>query len=37
VVCDRVFVFSQGAIVGELAGAALTEANIMTLAAGGEL
>ncbi len=37
VVCDRVFVFSQGSIVGELAGAALTEANIMTLAAGGEL
>ena len=37
VVCDRVFVFSQGAIVGELAGEALTEANIMTLAAGGEL
>jgi len=37
VVCDRVFVFSQGKVVGELAGERLTEGNIMTLAAGGEL
>ena len=37
VVCDRVFVFSGGRVVGELAGDRLTEGNIMTLAAGGEL
>lgn len=37
VVCDRVFVFSQGKVVGELTGDRLTEGNIMTLAAGGEL
>jgi len=37
VVCDRVFVFSQGRVVGELAGDRLTEGNIMTLAAGGDL
>lgn len=37
VVCDRVFVFSQGRVVGELTGEHLTEGNIMTLAAGGEL
>jgi len=37
VVCDRVLVFSQGRVVGELAGDDLTEGNIMTLAAGGDL
>jgi ABC-type sugar transport system ATPase subunit len=37
VVCDRVFVFSGGRVVGELSGEQLTEGNIMTLAAGGEL
>jgi ABC-type sugar transport system ATPase subunit len=37
VVCDRVFVFSGGKVVGELTGDRLTEGNIMTLAAGGEL
>jgi ABC-type sugar transport system ATPase subunit len=37
VVCDRVFVFSQGRVVGELTGDRLTEGNIMTLAAGGDL
>ncbi len=36
-VCDRVFVFSGGHVVSELAGDALTEENIMTLAAGGDL
>lgn len=36
-VCDRVVVFSGGRAVGELAGEGLTEGNIMTLAAGGEL
>ncbi|MCA3435820.1 MAG: sugar ABC transporter ATP-binding protein [Rhodobacter sp.] len=37
VVCDRVLVFFQGRVVGELAGDSLTEGNIMTLAAGGDL
>jgi ABC-type sugar transport system ATPase subunit len=37
VVCDRVLVFSQGRVVGELAKDSLTEGNIMTLAAGGDL
>jgi ABC-type sugar transport system ATPase subunit len=37
VVCDRVLVFSGGRVVGELSGERLTEGNIMTLAAGGEL
>ncbi len=37
VVCDRVYVFSGGSVVGELTGDRLTEANIMTLAAGGNL
>ena len=37
VVCDRVLVFSGGRVVGELSGEQLTEGNIMTLAAGGEL
>lgn len=36
-VCDRVFVFSAGHVVGELRGDDVTEANIMTLAAGGAL
>ncbi|WP_323035623.1 sugar ABC transporter ATP-binding protein [Pararhodobacter sp.] len=36
-VCDRVLVFSGGQVVSELSGDALTEGNIMTLAAGGEL
>lgn len=36
-VCDRVFVFSAGEVVGELKGADVTEANIMTLAAGGAI
>lgn len=36
-ICDRVLVFSSGRIVGELKGDALSEANIMTLAAGGAL
>lgn len=33
--CDRVLVVSEGRITGELGGDALTEANIMTLAAPG--
>ncbi|MFM2280585.1 MAG: hypothetical protein RLZZ444_2816 [Pseudomonadota bacterium] len=37
VVCDRVYVFSGGQVVGELTGERLTEGNIMTLAAGGEI
>jgi ABC-type sugar transport system ATPase subunit len=37
VMCDRVLVFSAGRVVGELTGDRLTEGNIMTLAAGGEL
>jgi ABC-type sugar transport system ATPase subunit len=36
-VCDRVFVFSAGRVVGELNGDDVTESNIMTLAAGGAL
>lgn len=36
-VCDRVYVFLGGQVVSELTGNALTEENIMTLAAGGEL
>jgi ribose transport system ATP-binding protein len=35
--CDRVLVLSEGKITGELAGADLTETNIMTLAAPGAL
>jgi ABC-type sugar transport system ATPase subunit len=37
ITCDRVFVFSGGRIVGELTGEDITESNIMTLAAGGDL
>ena len=36
-VCDRVFVFAAGRVVGELRGTDVTEPNIMTLAAGGEI
>ncbi|WP_158969385.1 sugar ABC transporter ATP-binding protein [Chachezhania sediminis] len=36
-VCDRVFVFAAGRVVGELTGDQVTEPNIMTLAAGGAL
>lgn len=36
-VCERVLVFSAGRVVGELRGEDVTEANIMTLAAGGAL
>ncbi len=35
-VCHRVIVFRDGVVVGELAGANATEANIMHLAVGGE-
>ncbi len=35
--CDRVLVVSEGCITGELSGPALTEANIMTLAAPGAM
>jgi ribose transport system ATP-binding protein len=35
--CDRVLVVSEGRIAGELSGETLTETNIMTLAAPGEL
>ncbi|MGA8583806.1 MAG: sugar ABC transporter ATP-binding protein, partial [Roseiarcus sp.] len=35
-VCHRVIVFRDGVVVGELAGANTTEANIMHLAVGGE-
>ena len=35
-VCQRVIVFRDGVVVGELAGANATEANIMHLAVGGE-
>ncbi|MEZ0213934.1 MAG: sugar ABC transporter ATP-binding protein [Xanthobacteraceae bacterium] len=35
--CDRVLVISEGRIAGELAGADMTETNIMTLAAPGAL
>jgi ABC-type sugar transport system ATPase subunit len=34
-VCPRVLVFSEGRIAGTLTGDAVTEANIMTIAAGG--
>lgn len=36
-VCDRVFVFAAGRVVGELSGAYVTDAKIMTLAAGGAI
>jgi ABC-type sugar transport system ATPase subunit len=36
-ICDRVLVFFRGRVAGELKGDAVTEQNIMTLAAGGEL
>ncbi|TMV86528.1 sugar ABC transporter ATP-binding protein [Thioclava sp. BHET1] len=36
-VCDRVLVFAAGRVVGELRGDDVTEANIMTLAAGGAI
>lgn len=36
-VCDRVFVFAAGRVVGELSGADVTDAKIMTLAAGGAI
>lgn len=36
-VCARVLVFCNGRIAGELTGADVTEANIMTIAAGGSL
>jgi ABC-type sugar transport system ATPase subunit len=35
-VCQRVLVFRDGVVVGEVAGASATEANIMHLAVGGE-
>jgi len=35
--CERVLVFSGGRVAAELAGEAVTEANIMTIAAGGSL
>ena len=35
-VCHRIIVFRDGVVVGELAGANATEANIMHLAVGGE-
>lgn len=35
--CDRIVVVSEGRITGELYGAAMTESNIMTLAAPGAL
>ena len=35
--CDRVLVVSEGRITGELTGPAITERNIMTLAAPGAL
>jgi ABC-type sugar transport system ATPase subunit len=37
ITCDRVFVFSAGRVVGELVGADINEADIMTLAAEGDL
>jgi ABC-type sugar transport system ATPase subunit len=36
-VADRVIVFSNGVVAGELSGPELTESNIMTLAAGGDI
>ncbi len=36
-VCDSVLVFSGGRVVGKLTGVEITESNIMTLAAGGDL
>jgi ABC-type sugar transport system ATPase subunit len=36
-VCPRVLVFAEGRIAGELRGDAVTEAGIMTIAAGGTL
>ncbi|QYK40350.1 MAG: sugar ABC transporter ATP-binding protein [Paracoccaceae bacterium] len=35
--CDRVLVISEGRVTGELAGDAMTESNIMTMAAPGAL
>jgi ribose transport system ATP-binding protein len=34
---DRVLVFHEGRLSGELGGARITEENVLTLAVGGEL